>query len=602
MIMLLEKFRSVTRYGVAAFLAAVSSFSSFADIECRAGEPYQRNGQWYVTVFCTGDFSSSAEVPVEDPSSGGGGGGTNVCTNCTAMTVQQCEQHKTNVLEYAAITRASFDQALADLGNAKNDLSFVKSQLEGLKVEGDAFVPGDSTLNSWGSSSAERVINLLSTQQGSYLFPDNSSAGSISIQAHNYVGGVGSIYNYYNQAVKPALTSAETYIDKVDDEISFAIDNMTSAVGDLNSLTTYVQNDIVCSVCQSAGGGGGSGGGGSGDDDDDDGGGGSGGCPCAEVLNHILQVLMDMQQDLKTIKTKINRWDSIIDQINANIASISSDVYKIRRTTDLMDDFFRDDTELNFAKLIEHTLTLSNSVFSGSLSLPPNLYWTDYTNATQLLDAQGDNFDWAEKGSTISTATGQWRIDFGEYEQLNWFQRIEYLLGNIAGIFNPTSGVSDVDFSQEDKANQDLVKDQLSQDTFDLDSQVTPVRTLISKVYSAKSKLNPFSDIFSTPSVQKVTILPNVSLGSQSDFNRLISDQEVPSIQIDLTRTGDGSFNINSLVGLAHSLTTFLWFVLLLLVNFVCFLWFFRALVKIFEWYHKITLSWAHSLLNGGAS
>lgn len=599
MIMLLEKFRSVARYGVAVFLAAVSCFSAFAEIDCRAGEPYLRDGQWYVTVICTGDFSSSAEVPVEDPSSGGGGG-TNVCTNCTAMTVQQCEQHKTNVLEYASITQASFDRALMDLGNARNDLSLVRSQIEGLKQEGDNFVSYPSNSDIPGSATASKVDFILNGPTGPYISTGSTSSPSISTVR----GGNNSIYSYYNEAVKPALTSAESYVNKVASEIDFAIDNITSAFVDLDSLITYVQNDIVCSVCQSSGGsgGGGSGGGGSGDDDDDDGGGGSGGCPCAEVLNHILQVLMDMQQDLKTIKTKINRWDSIIDQINANIASIASDVYKIRRTTDLMDDFFRDDTELNFAKLIEHTLTLSNSVFSGSLSLPPNLYWTEYTNATQFLDAQGDNFDWAEKGSTISTATGQWRIDFGEYEQLNWFQRIEYLLGSIAGIFNPTSGVSDVDFSQEDKANQDLVKDQLSSDTFDLDSQVTPVRTLISKVNSAKSKLNPFSDIFSTPSVQKVTILPNVSLGSQSDFNRLISDQEVPSIQIDLTRTGDGSFNINSLVGLAHSLTTFLWFVLLLLVNFICFLWFFRSLVRIFEWYHKITLSWAHSLLNGSAS
>ena len=566
-----------------AILAALALRLSFAGCTISESAP-DAYGTIWITIMCD-DYHM-----YPDPTNNLTTNVTFTCTNCTAMTPAFCAALKDNLLLQASSIIANVDAVQNSASTLQSQYSFLEDSVYALKQQGDSFFVTELDYFKDNSPSSLPTAPYYRNQDNF-----NHLSGMPA-----YIGsGNNSICAYYNEAVKPVLNLALQEIQgyrSLTENLIYYVGNLVS---DSNSLNDYV-SQLDCSACQQSqtvtlplydpsGGGGGS----SPSTP-------SGGCPCSEVLTGIQGILSSMNSEIALMRVRLDGWDSSIRNIESYLNSIKSDVYKIRQTTDLMDDFFRDDTEYNFRKLIEHTLTLSNAVFAATVSLPPNLYWQDYTNATKFLDANGDDFDWLEKGAQISTATGGYTIDFGEYGQLNWFQRIEYLLGNIAGIFNETNGTQEADFTTAQQAEKELVEGDLASSKFDLDNHVSPLRSVFSKIQQAN--INPFKNIFSGSYSEKITLLPNVSLGSKESFNSLIPDQEIPTIEVDLGYTGNGSYGISDLVELAHNLTTFLWFVLIMLLDFVCFLWFFKALVKIFEWYHKIGLAWAHSLLNGGAS
>lgn len=501
----------------------------------------------------SGGFQYIITCDPEDTGGGGGGGAgggtTNItisCTNCTSMTPEFCADLKSN------------------LENLAQSIYF-------------------------GSSS---ILNEIS-----YTFNFVYSALGDLYNLQNSLESDSSISEYYYLNIEPTLSNAKSSLSQAHEAAEVSLQVAEQVQSDSSELNTYVSS-INCAACQSS------------QDVELPSGGGSSstssppvsvGCPCSELLHQIKSILNDMNTELSSIRVRIDSWDSLIKSIQSNLTLIQKDVNSIRQVVVRMDDFFRDDTDYNFQKLIEHTLSLSNTLATVNVSFPPNLYWQDYTNATKFLNEDGSSISWSEKGKLISQPSGDSLIDFGEYSTLNWFQRIEYLLGNIAGIFSETNSI-DSDFSGDQKHEQELVSSQLSRDTFSLDDHVSPVRSLLSKFESLRDKLNPFHGVFNNSSVSTITLLPNVSLGGRTDFNSLITGQEVQGIQIDLEATGNGSFSLGSLIDLSHSLTTFLWFVFLLLLNFTSFLLFFRSLIKIYTWYHAICMSWAHSLVVGGSS
>ena len=572
---IIEKFRRVPRYGVAVILAAACCFSASADCTVQWDDV---SGGWWINC----NFGDSFFVPADDAGGGDGGGGGS-CTNCTSMTPAECQEAKERIVQLCGSLTSYRDTLQSAIYSSSATVNSTLTMVNQLINEGDNFYTFSDSGSVTGDNVTER-IEFLKTQMPTSPYLWEGSAGTSNSKLYHLNGGNTAVYNYYNDGVKPVLVDIRNNLVMS----SIDLDNASVLVndsGDFIGRIEEVANGMNCSACSGGGGGGGGGGSGSGTT--------SSGCPCSEFINAVKTAVDNCKVTLDSINTKVGAIKTRLEQWDEIIKQIKNDVYSIRQTTDRMDDFFRDDTEVNFKKLIEHVITLSNAVVSAELKLPPNLYWTEYTNATTFVDDSDTSIDWLQKGKAIEAGADGAVIDFGEYQGLNWFQRMEFLLGHIAGIFSPTNSTSS-DFSSEEKEKAEDAQDVFDGLTFDDEKSV--LQQMVQYVENIEDSLNPFHGLFdySSGSVRSITFLPDVSVENDLLGNTM------PTITMDLTEAGDGSFSISDLVDLAHNLTTFLWYVSFLIIDVLAIIKFVQCLIALNRWYWKIYNSWVSTMFSGG--
>ena len=217
-----------------------------------------------------------------------------------------------------------------------------------------------------------------------------------------------------------------------------------------------------------------------------------------------------------------------------------------------------------------------------------------YSNATLFLDYDGNHINWLSRGRLVSKPSGDAVIDFGEYQSLNWFQRVEFLLGHIAGIFSSTNSTT-ADFTDDQKEQIENVEENNAWSESTYNETRSTIETMIHAFEESVSSLNPFKNVFSSPSVGKVTLLPDVPVD-----NALIPNGTFPTVEIDLTASGDGSFSLLDVVELSHNITTFLAFVFFAVFDALAIYRFVQALIALNRWYWKVYHSWVSTMFNGG--
>lgn len=199
---IMAKFRRVTRYGVAVFLAAAACFSGYAGCTY---EREERNGQWGWRVRCT--FGADEFFPDEE-GGGGEGGGSGSCSNCVSMTPAACAQAQADIRSAAERLGNEIDVQLVRLSTANDYLNTVQSKISMIKNEGDQFQYFPSSSGIPPSNSAQLQVDYLKgSDVGDYLFVRDTDG--LTNQKYTLWGGNNSIYNYYNDGIKPLLTDID---------------------------------------------------------------------------------------------------------------------------------------------------------------------------------------------------------------------------------------------------------------------------------------------------------------------------------------------------------------------------------------------------------
>lgn len=401
----------------------------------------------------------------------------------------------------------------------------------------------------------------------------------------------GVLDSYYMSEVLYALEMASTKGSQVDKAWN-AETLVTSILGDLSALdsslddlSTQVANishaaeDFDCEPCAEEGSGGG--GGCEGD----------GGCPCVAELEALRILLAQVQADVENIRTLLEAWD---DYIKA-LAAIKENVKSI-------DDFMQDDLKTaleNFAFSfynLQDAKSKPNQIqywklYTAMMDWSLH-YYGDYTNAVSF-HLDGSSYEFMDVGKAIFHTPNANRpndFDFGEYQKYNWFQRIEFLLAEIAGVFSPTNDFKSADLTEEQKETADEAG-QTVENAFNeegLTRYTDKVSAAIDNIASLKSKLNPFHGLFpgNRYGISSITIIPETSIDSS------LLGGSSPGVELQITDYGESGTGIGRVLDFCHTFTTFLWFVLFLIADVAGFVFLVRGLMRIFEWYHKIVLSW----------
>lgn len=414
---IIVKLRLVPRYGVAVLLAAAASFSGLR--LCAAPTP--------AAVSCTAtdpwkDEDGKWWVTVRCAGDFLSEGnyllediyGEGGCTNCTAMSPAECEAHKLMISGLATNTLYSLELAEQQRQMLETSLDQALSTLQMIPSEGGQFVFYESNSSVPGSSPSERNNTLLQGPTGPYLYTYSSQPASS--QSH-YVGGNDAVYNYYNEGVKPIVSQTVDYLMPMYRVLNAQEQSLLEARMSVNTLNNYVSS-ISCAACPNGGGGGG----GSSSSDP---------CPCSEILEHIKNLVQEKRDIIKNwndvelpkLKEWLKRVESMIKVIQDAVAPIG----------------------------------------------------TNFVNAVNFKDNNYQSFSFPDKHEEL------WQngdFDFGEYGNLSWFSRVEYLLLNLNGIFDKTNSVSEVEEAlkkaevslESNASNQTSIENsltQLSQSSFD---------------------------------------------------------------------------------------------------------------------------------------
>lgn len=404
---IMAKFRRVTRYGVAVFLAAAACFSGFA-VDCNVYYDEELDVWWWE---CGGQL--------EGPWAPGEGGGSGNCTNCVQTSPAECESIKASVSGIADQINQTVSSSRSTIDGIRGKVQEVRNTLKTITDEGDQFEYFDS----YPSTPANNVLQFSSVPQSSY-FSAPTPTGTLAsqyafpqFQQLSLGSSANSIYNYYNQSVNPQLGTLDTQLT----EIGFGLDWLS---GDLNTYEASANNlnalagAMNCSACSS--GSSGSGGGGS----------GSGGCPCADAIREVRTVAENIYAEVVKIPLKLQEWDKFIKQIK----------------------------------------TIADAV--GPIG-------TNFVHAVALTDLDGTAINMAELDKLLhDQSTGA--FDQGEYAKLSWFTRVEYLLGQIAGVFSVTNRDEDLEEDTITDAYDSILSDKDS-----LSSSVNQVKNQFSNIHTS---------------------------------------------------------------------------------------------------------------------
>lgn len=360
--------------------------------------------------------------------------------------------------------------------------------------------------------------------------------------------------------------NAQTFL--IRNQIQTFIDNVDSSMDSLSLDFSEIQNftaSINCDACQDCDSGGGGGGGGS----------GSGGCPCQDAIDAAKAVLNNIDYKLGEIRQLLSNLQTIID----GIAKISEDVSDTK-------DYLLED----YDRKIDNILDAIKKIKGADV-----LLYSDYTNATKFASSEEPSWSMLTKAWEINRPDGAYSFSWSAYKQLNWFSRVEFLLGHIAGIWYPTNSTVSADFDQETKAQVEQVEDDSAWQDSNYETHKESILDLVDSVKECMEKVNPFSGCFdsSTPP-NKITILPDVSVDSALLGNTF------PGVDLDLSNSGDGSLSYLDVIELCHNILTFLYFVGFALIDIFAIYKFVAFLIFVNGWYWKVYNSWVSTMFNGG--
>lgn len=212
-------------------------------------------------------------------------------------------------------------------------------------------------------------------------------------------------------------------------------------------------------------------------------------------------------------------------------------------------------------------------------------------NADYFRDLYGASFDFVDRGHEIFPTNGVFVLS--SYVGLNWFSRIEMLLGQLVGVFSPeVSG--ETDFTSQQKSK---ISDTESDLNYSL-SQLTEHRSWISErfedIEDLEEKINPFRSV-SVANNKKIKFMSRVYVKEVGNVDPLFDHFD--EIVLDLDESYNTGDSIWSIIEKARKVFQFFWIFMAFVAVVVSFSAFVRYLLKIYAWYVKLMDSHISSLI-----
>lgn len=447
---------------------------------------------------------------------------------CVKVSQAQCEGLKSSLAEYTSSLQSK-------VGDCIQYADYVSSLADSFEPTYIGFVNFIDYNNLWDASG----------------YPGDPTAWDLYFQMQDYNENIG----YYTDVLANQL-----------DDLASTISNLAPQVDDIN-----------CEVCSDGS-----------DDDDNPGGGGcgSGDCPCAAYIQSLQIILDHIDADLHEIKQRLQSWEKYIKMLE-----------EILDKTESIDDFMQDELKEAMKNFFKSFFNVTDYKDTPKVEwwklyteeMARSWFYSDYTNASAFVQQNAGSYDFLEKGKLIfNSPQHPNNFDVSEYKSFNWFQRVEFLLADLVGVFSPTNSiVADLTEAQKEEAEdqEQVVEDAFGEGAF-TDSQ-SVVAGLLDRIESLQGKLNPFHGLFSSSySAQPIELLPETSVSSV-----LVSNTS-PGFYLETDDYGGSGVGIHDIAVVAHNLTSFVYLVFFLVVDIFAFLFFVRGLMAIIQWYHKIVLSW----------
>lgn len=367
------------------------------------------------------------------------------CDNCTAMTPSECSQLKSDIL--------TIYNRIYDLSSQVDD-----------KL--DPFLDEDSL--------EERFVfpywDILDSPDITY--PDSwYSQGESNID---------DLYSFFSE-LHSAAESVKSALDQITDQAA----NGRSFVNNINCSSCSAQNipvdiNFTTNVVVSApsGGGGGSGGGGSSS---------SGGCCCKEELEAIFNILKnDFLPKVKRIDENVEKLKELIETAKKQLETTKTGFGNVTNLFNRLDDYVLDD----FSNRVFQIRYDVNFIASNLAQKVQRIFIDQsYSNAQFYVRQDSDTpVEMADLDETLIPEGDMSKFDWGEFENLSWFTRVEYLLLKLNGVYVSTNDNSNAGID-EAKENQQEIEDSYSDFQTSINGDVksgfTRVGTSISSFFSS---------------------------------------------------------------------------------------------------------------------
>lgn len=431
-------------------------FGLFAGVVCTP----LPDGSW----ICSGDGGAS-----------GGGVVTNivgVCTNCTAMTPSDCVEIKRSLNEELIIAQ---DYIL----EARTELNYALYEVNKILDEGDSFTP----VQSWTSTSD----SVLTAPQHQYTL---SNTGNSSTSNPALVGaGNNSIVNYYQQAVKPSL-------ELVKYNLETSLPALNNAHDGIEWLETDVVSSIDCSTCEAS----------------FDGGGdpvvtnsppsSSVTCPCEEQMKALQNLLKDdFLPRIKSIDSNVKLLTNIVTIAKEQLSVVKEGMHNISNLLLRLDDYVLDD----FSQRV-YQIRFDVNYIASNLRQRVSFIDQQYSNSTFYVSVDGSkdiDIQGLEAQLVTEDADGNISFDWGEYKDLTWFGRVEYLLLRMNGLYS-------LEESEEETDDPESVADEIEESSDSFNQSLDDAKVSFDRVKS--SAANFFDAVDSTFAGSSMSSYPEIVL------------------------------------------------------------------------------------------
>lgn len=440
------------------FFVLVSPLALFAAIVCTP----QPDGSW----ICSGDGGAA----------GGGQVVTNVvgvCTNCTAMSPEDCQSIKNSIQLY-------LQEGMETLSDSRQEVNDSLSDIQSVLEEGDSFTP----VTQWSASSGSGPVNT--APQFQYGL---GSAGSSIFTGSYPLGGTAnnSIVNYYQQAVKPSLQSAENHLYHV-------LFGINSTYNTLSSISDNVLSRVNCSACTASF---------DGDPLETNSPPSSGSCPCDEQMKALNKLVKDeISPRISSIDDNVKLLTNIVSIAREQFEIVKVGMHNISNLLLRLDDYVLDD----FSQRV-YQIRFDVNYIASNLRQRVSFIDQQYSNSTFYVSLDGEkDIDIQNLESQLLTDTDEGpSFDWGEYKNLTWFGRVEYLLLRMNGLYS----LNDNETSSEDPSSR---SDEIEESASSFNQSLDEAKSSFDSVKSSAANFfNAVDNAFGGSSMSNHPEIPLIS-------------------------------------------------------------------------------------------
>lgn len=512
------------------------------------------------------------------------------CTNCVGVTPQFCQNFKDRIMETCDYIH---DNILNDIDSSARQaisrLSYITNELSSFRQ-----VTGNQSI-SYMQNNYPQAVYCRDPRGGTNI--ENWSAGATYNQNY-YAVCINSLYSYATTAMQPLQYVGD---DLQDLTWQGALGDIEDQLYQLNTLA----DSMDCSACKAT----------FGDDSEDD---KPQGGIAQEQLDALMRILNEKKAIAEDIRHRMIGLTNYIAHIDKNLYTIADESIYITNFVHRLDDYVFDDFT-NRVYVINNDVHLLAQALSNDLFSATGIYtglFSSFSNANVFANVHwdtsafdGEEGEWERLGKEIANNrrnegdpefiySSNSAIDFAKYQRLNYFQRLEFLLGNLNGIFNEggtnTIVETSADFTDEQQSKIDEVESAFDDYTEIFESPRDKIQGWITRLQQKKDSINPFKGLLDNGEIRYLTFLPETeyTFGQNTKLT-------IPKIVLEWDKFGEGQGGVLGIMYVSNGLFHWLWVIMGLVFFFLIIYRFITYLIKLLGWYYKIVHSYYTTLFLG---